>query len=417
MNYQQTFDDPLKLTKLALLLSGINVIDKNISKAARLAIDSLFFFNLAWLYMDVIAEFFWLLDGLRIGKSFDELSIIAPCTTICLLSSAKSTALYCKGNILKATVKKFKEINEDIVELANLDDDNKDTNESVGTKTKDYVNRVKDRDIIKKSVKTLHNVILIMKCSSVVVVLVFCSLPLLSMAYDVYNYGETVKKLPFLVKYFFNPFTEMMWPLVYFHQIWSTIISCFNVFGPDTLFYSFCMYISINFDILSRRFTDVVAADDDETRKRLRACVLRHQELIELVNKVEVMYSPSTLCNIIISSFLICLSAFNITFINDIGAVFAFFTFLLMSFSQISLLCYFGDMIMTSSVQIYHAVYNCQWYSTSSDIKRSIYIILIRSQKPCKLTAANFATLNLNAFTTILSRSWSYFALLRTMYN
>ncbi|XP_050680635.1 uncharacterized protein LOC126976376 [Leptidea sinapis] len=192
MNYQKTFDDPLKLTKLALLLSGINVIDKNISKAARLAIDSLFFFNLAWLYMDVIAEFFWLLDGLRIGKSFDELSIIAPCTTICLLSSAKSTALYCKGNILKATVKKFKEINEDI-----------------------------DRDIIKKSVKTLHNVILIMKCSSVVVVLVFCSLPLLSMAYDVYNYGETVKKLPFLVKYFFNPFTEMMWPLVYFHQIWS----------------------------------------------------------------------------------------------------------------------------------------------------------------------------------------------------
>ncbi|VVC86896.1 unnamed protein product [Leptidea sinapis] len=214
MNYQKTFDDPLKLTKLALLLSGINVIDKNISKAARLAIDSLFFFNLAWLYMDVIAEFFWLLDGLRIGKSFDELSIIAPCTTICLLSSAKSTALYCKGNILKATVKKFKEINEDNVELANLDDDNKDNNESVGTKTKDYVNRVKDRDIIKKSVKTLHNVILIMKCSSVVVVLVFCSLPLLSMAYDVHNYGETVKKLPFLVKYFFNPFTEMMWPLV-----------------------------------------------------------------------------------------------------------------------------------------------------------------------------------------------------------
>nr|AOG12959.1 odorant receptor [Eogystia hippophaecolus] len=88
-----------------------------------------------------------------------------------------------------------------------------------------------------------------------------------------------------------------------------------------------------------------------------------------------------------------------------------------MCLSQIFLLCYFGDLLLRSSTEISGAIYNCQWYNTDIQMKKDLLLVLKRSQKPCKLTAANFADLNLRAFTTILSRSWSVFALLKSIYK
>ncbi|CAH0714884.1 unnamed protein product, partial [Brenthis ino] len=159
----------------------------------------------------------------------------------------------------------------------------------------------------------------------------------------------------------------------------------------------------------------MVCDSDDETREKLRKCVRRHQELIALVDQMEVLYSKSNLVNILSSSLLICLSGFNITLLGSSNSAFAFIPFLVVSLTQISLMCFFGDMLMASSTKIGGAIYNCRWYDTTPDIKKSVIFIMLRSKKPCKITAANFAVMNLTAFTTILSRSWSYFALLRTM--
>ncbi|XP_038220703.1 odorant receptor 67c-like [Zerene cesonia] len=194
-------------------------------------------------------------------------------------------------------------------------------------------------------------------------------------------------------------------------------IVCFNIFGADTTFHAFCLYLRMHFEILCYRFEGVVTPCARETKSCIRSLVQRHQQLIQLVNEIEQLYSKSTLFNIVVSSVLICLSVFNVTFINDFGAVFSFISFLVMSLYQIFMSCYFGDMIVTSSLQVREALYKCKWYDAEPQIKRTIHIIMLRSQKPCSVTAAKFATLNISAFTTILSRSWSYFALLKTMYK
>ncbi|XP_052758088.1 odorant receptor 4 isoform X4 [Galleria mellonella] len=219
------------------------------------------------------------------------------------------------------------------------------------------------------------------------------------------------------VIYFFDPFTKERWPIVYLHHVWSTVIVAAYVFGSDTLFYALCTYIQMHFKILRHRFENMVKDSTEETRAQLVKNIVRHQELIELVNQVEILYSKSTLFNIVTSSVLICLSGFNITTLKDTSVIILFGTFLYMSLSQISLLCYFGDLLMNSSIQLTGGIYNSLWYETDQEIKKCILLIIIRTQKPCKLTAAKFADLNLSAFTTILSRSWSYFALLRTMYK
>lgn len=55
------------------------------------------------------------------------------------------------------------------------------------------------------------------------------------MGYDYYTKGKTELKLPFLSKYFFDPFKKSTWPFAYFHQVWSSKfvpVSCFNVYMP-----------------------------------------------------------------------------------------------------------------------------------------------------------------------------------------
>nr|ARO70249.1 Odorant Receptor 37 [Dendrolimus punctatus] len=48
---------------------------------------------------------------------------------------------------------------------------------------------------------------------------------------------------------------------------------------------------------------------------------------------------------------------------------------------------------------------------------KNFLFLLIRTQKPCTITAYGFTIINLRAFMKILSTAWSYFALLTTLYR
>ncbi|KPJ03567.1 hypothetical protein RR46_01638 [Papilio xuthus] len=67
-------------------------------------------------------------------------------------------------------------------------------------------------------------------------------------------------------------------------------------------------------------------------------------------------------------------------------------------------------------MEVSDAAYNCLWYA-DRNVARDVLLVQIRAQNPCKLTAFGFADVNYMSFSKIMSTSWSYFALLNTMYN
>ncbi|XP_064292538.1 odorant receptor 4 isoform X2 [Plodia interpunctella] len=69
------------------------------------------------------------------------------------------------------------------------------------------------------------------------------------------------------------------------------------------------------------------------------------------------------------------------------------------------------------STAICDAIYNSRWYLMENAFRKDILIMHIRSRRACKLTAWGYANINLNAFMRVLSTSWSYLALLNTMYD
>ncbi|KAI8423769.1 hypothetical protein MSG28_012791 [Choristoneura fumiferana] len=155
-----------------------------------------------------------------------------------------------------------------------------------------------------------------------------------------------------------------------------------NVFGTDSFFYAFCVYIKMHFKILQKRFQSAVNSWSvqraEDAKRKFVEVVKRHQELIHLVDQIEILYSKSTLFNIVSSSVLICLSGFNVTSLEDMSVVFSFLAFLFMSLTQIFLLCYFGDMLMRSSMELSEAVYNTSWYQMDQSMKKNILFVLAR---------------------------------------
>nr|WPO56471.1 odorant receptor [Leucinodes orbonalis] len=402
---KKIFESNLRLTKLALLASGIKISRTQYRRSIEIFFDSyLYYLNLAWLYMDVVAEVQWLIEGVLTGKNFIELSLAVPCITVSLLATSKSIFLY----LNRVTVNKI------IDQLRKIHPDRKD---DLATFAKDKTNEDVEVDIQEESERFLRFVVLLLYYICAVVICTFPMMPVISMAYDYHKTGKTECKYPYLVKYFFDAYQKSLWPVVYIHHVISTVIVGCNVFGSDSLFYAVCIYIQMHFRILCHRLENIVTQSREKTTEDLTNAVKRHQQLIDLVDQVESLYTKSTLFNIVTSSVLICLSGFIITMVADVSIVISFVTFLFMNLSQISLLCFFGDMLMLSSTRVSSAVYNSLWYETDTRTKKSMLLILMRAQKPCKLTACKFADLNLSAFTTILSRSWSYFALLKTMYK
>ncbi|XP_047989254.1 odorant receptor 85b-like [Leguminivora glycinivorella] len=138
---------------------------------------------------------------------------------------------------------------------------------------------------------------------------------------------------------------------------------------------------------------------------------------IKCCDVIEAVFTKSSLFNFMASSLLLCLSGFNIMAYEDLAMLSNFLSFLFICLLQIYLMCDYGDKVSRASMDLSAAVYNSQWYNIDAKAAKNLLIILTRAQKPCKLTACKFAEINLGAFTRILSSSWSYFALLKSMYS
>ncbi|XP_066997533.1 odorant receptor 2a-like [Anabrus simplex] len=83
--------------------------------------------------------------------------------------------------------------------------------------------------------------------------------------------------------------------------------------------------------------------------------------------------------------------------------------------TQLGMFCYFGDQVQEESEAVAFAAYSAQWYHATPSVKRSIGIIMSRSQKPAILTMGKFADLSLDTFATILRGSYAYFAMLNEL--
>ncbi|XP_022829617.1 odorant receptor 4-like [Spodoptera litura] len=398
------FEECFKRINVFLKLIGLSIDndDHNKTMVQRLRKHWMCFIHFFSFNILVLGEIIWLIQGLIYGVTLWEITYLTPCLTLCFLGNFKVYFFLRHMHHVSELVKALRQLHSSI----------KETDEGMADEAKKWL-------LFLTSISNLILLLFILGATA------FALGPFVISGSHYYTTGEIKLFVPFLIWYPFDPFDIRIWPFVYLNQLWAAWVAIFSVYGPDCFFFTCCTFIQIQFLKLQHDMETMVkegSRDREESTKNtfkadLVDIVNKHRELMRCVDLLETIFSKSTLLNVMTSSLIICAAGFNLMAIKNLALMAPFTSFLTFGFSQIFFHCYYGDYIMRSSMGVGDAVYNSRWYETGAAERKYLLIVLLRSQKPCRLTAYGFTDINLRAYTRILSTSWSYFALLKQMYN
>ncbi|XP_028025227.1 odorant receptor 4-like isoform X1 [Bombyx mandarina] len=205
---------------------------------------------------------------------------------------------------------------------------------------------------------------------------------------------------------------------VYIFEIFAGQTCVWIMVSTDLLFSGMASHISMLLKLLQRRLQcfGTTPQTDDVNYQEIIAIIKLHQRLIRYCNDLEGVFSFSNLVNVVLSSMNICCVVFVIMLLEPLPAL-SSKLFLVSALIQIGMLCWYADDIFHANGDVATAAYNSGWYRTSPKCRRSLLFLIRRAQKPIAFTAMNFTNISLATYSAILTRSYSYFALLYTMYR
>uniref|UniRef100_A0AAU6ND45 Odorant receptor n=1 Tax=Mythimna loreyi TaxID=667449 RepID=A0AAU6ND45_9NEOP len=396
----EQFEKCLKRVNFYLRFLGLSLDsrDKNKSMLQLIRSHRLYTLHFFSLNIEVAAEISWVFEAIIAGKSFIEITRLIPCLILCFISNFKTISILYYAHYNNEFIETMRSLLMDL----NTEDE--------GSRLKKKLIDTHVLMLISISKKTIYLIIIGLG--------MFALAPFFIIVPHYWKTNEVKLEMPFIAYYPFDEFDGWVYPCIYIHQVFTAICAIFMVYGPDCFFFTCCTFLHIQFSLLiydMERIVNEVSHSCD--RLKFKMLAVRHIELMRCVNLLEKIFSKSILFNALTSSMIICVTGFNVLVVDNIVMTASFTTFLIFGLMQIFLYCYYGDTIMRSSMEISDAIYNSHWYDIGIAERKSFLIVIIRAQKPCELTANGFFKINLRAFTSILSTSWSYFALLKTMYH
>nr|XP_023026247.1 odorant receptor 94a-like [Leptinotarsa decemlineata] len=129
-------------------------------------------------------------------------------------------------------------------------------------------------------------------------------------------------------------------------------------------------------------------------------------------------FSTAIFIQIIVSVVAICFTGFVMLDVSLGSPQFmSSFVYMNAMFIQILLYCFFGHSIMTNSEDVNLAMYMSNWYISEKSVRKTFIILMERCKAPIIFTAAKIFPVNLVTLSWIMRSSYSFLAVLRTMYD
>lgn len=155
------------------------------------------------------------------------------------------------------------------------------------------------------------------------------------------------------------------------------------------------------FDVLKTDLTSILKTPESKRKEEMQKLIDR--KLLDISDRVQETYSPTSLLSFVISSIVIGFAIFqlsngNINFVSYLSLL----SYLEMMAAQTLLLCFFGQNLIDASESVAERAYNCEWENSSDEaFKKQLILIILRSQRAKKLTAMGFADISLETYTRV----------------
>lgn len=136
-------------------------------------------------------------------------------------------------------------------------------------------------------------------------------------------------------------------------------------------------------------------------------CVKLHNRLIYFKDELNESYGYIILLELIFSSMYFCLSAFNMIFVGNKFVMVKGLLTLSNYLTEFYIFCMYGSMMEEAHITLLRASYDCRWYDQSIRFKKSLTMIMSRSQLPLQLTVGKVFIACLPLFLSVLKVSYS----------
>lgn len=214
-------------------------------------------------------------------------------------------------------------------------------------------------------------------------------------------------KMELTVNYWFpfNAYRFKVFPFVLLGVDWVGYNCLIFLLATDSLLYALISVISMEFEILKIDLTNFKLIVKHERAGKLTELINRHNQLLDISDKLQKIYSFPFLFSFGISSLIMCFVAFRLSTANNDLTIYGFYVpYLLIMAGQIMLLCLFGQKLINSSEAVADGIYFCGWEDFADvSFKKQFILIMMRAQRAKKLTAMHYADISLPSFTSVRS--------------
>ncbi|KAK9293404.1 hypothetical protein QLX08_011640 [Tetragonisca angustula] len=151
----------------------------------------------------------------------------------------------------------------------------------------------------------------------------------------------------------------------------------------------------------------------------LKECIRQHQSLIKFCDKLQNVYTLPIFAHVVVFSLLMCIEAYEILLTDvPITTRLTFIFTVIGNFIHIVFFTYSCHGLIEESTNVGVATYTGWWTTlpmteAGKMIRKDVNIMMMKSIRPCCLTAGGFFPVSLETSTALLSSTFSYFTLIR----
>ncbi|XP_020814128.1 odorant receptor 82a [Drosophila serrata] len=225
-----------------------------------------------------------------------------------------------------------------------------------------------------------------------------------------------VRELPMPMKFPFNDVDSPGYEFGFMYTVLVTVVVVAYASAVDGLFISFAINLRGHFQTLQQEIEhfDLTLSEKD-IQAGLKSVVHYHEELLSLSTKLRSIYMPTVFGQFVITSLQVGVIIYQlVTHMDSIMDLLLYASFFASIMLQLFIYCYGGEIIKVESLQVDVAVRLSNWYLASPKIRRSLSMIIMRSQREV-LIRAGFYDASLANFVAICRTALSLITLIKSM--
>ncbi|XP_055847016.1 odorant receptor 85c-like [Episyrphus balteatus] len=172
--------------------------------------------------------------------------------------------------------------------------------------------------------------------------------------------------------------------------------------------------LNMSFDELNERKVGRVNVDPV---KHLNSIIEHHTLILNIRDQIESIFKYPMLVQFMFSLLIFALTGFQAFFQSNTSGLIMVYLYVGCILAELFVYCWFGTEVSEQNKTLAIRAYDSSWYNFDVKYRKSLVIFLMNAQRPFYFTAGGYLKLSLSMFGQILSKSYSFVALLRQQYS